>query len=228
MTDIEEKLRKKKEEEEAMWGEYIEQRKRQRQKEEEELKKLKERQAKRKTQRAEQEKLLIEMKRKQEDQKLREIEEKKNREAEAKRKRLEEAERKRQAMMEAMEKQKQQATPNFVINKKDAAPASAVGMDKFANVAFARSEMNKTKEQLAEDKEIALSFRVKPLEIEGLSVDKLRQKAQQLWDMIVQLESDKYDLEERQKRQDYDVSIMSLVTGMRVRVGLQGLCLRGV
>lgn len=73
-------------------------------------------------------------------------------------------------------------------------------------MAFARSEMSKTKEQLAEDKEIALSFRVKPLEIEGLSVDKLRQKAQQLWDQIVQLESDKYDLEERQKRQDYDVS----------------------
>lgn len=56
-----------------MWGEYIEQRKKQRQKEEEELRKLKERQAKRKTQRAEQEKLLIEMKKKQEEQKLREI-----------------------------------------------------------------------------------------------------------------------------------------------------------
>lgn len=39
-----ETLRKKREEEEAMWSEYIEQRKRQRSKEEEELKKLKERQ----------------------------------------------------------------------------------------------------------------------------------------------------------------------------------------
>ena len=66
--------------------------------------------------------------------------------------------------------------------------------------------MNKTKEQLAEDKEIALSFRIKPLEIEGLGVNKLRDRAQALWDQIVQLESDKYDLEERQKRQDYDVS----------------------
>lgn len=72
--------------------------------------------------------------------------------------------------------------------------------------------MSKTKEQLAEDKEIALSFRVKPLEIEGLSVDKLRQRAQQLWDQIVQLESDKYDLEERQKRQDYDVSLEQQIT----------------
>lgn len=136
-------------------------------------------------------------------------EEKKNREAEAKRKRLEEAERKRAAMMEAMEKSKQESKPNFVINKKDQASAGATGGDKFSNVTFARSEMNKTKEQLAEDKEIAISIRVKPLEIEGLSVDKLKQKAAQLWDMIVQLESDKYDLEERQKRQDYDVSLQT-------------------
>ena len=70
----------------------------------------------------------------------------------------------------------------------------------------ARSEMGKTKEQLAEDKKIAMSFRVKPLEIEGLSVEELKKKASQLWDLVIQLESDKYDLEERQKRQDYDVS----------------------
>lgn len=66
--------------------------------------------------------------------------------------------------------------------------------------------MGKTKEQLEEDKRIAMSFRVKPLDIDGLSVDDLKKKASQLWDMIVQLESDKYDLEERKKRQDYDVS----------------------
>lgn len=71
--------------------------------------------------------------------------------------------------------------------------------------------MGKTKEQLAEDKRIAMSFRVKALDIDGLSVDDLKKKATQLWDMIVQLESDKYDLEERQKRQDYDVSIISTV-----------------
>lgn len=66
--------------------------------------------------------------------------------------------------------------------------------------------MGKTKEQLIEDKRIAMSFRVKPLDIDGLSVDDLKKKASQLWDMIVQLESEKYDLEERKKRQDYDVS----------------------
>ena len=31
-------------------------------------------------------------------------------------------------------------------------------------------------------------------------------KAQELWEVIVRLETEKYDLEERQRRQDYDVS----------------------
>lgn len=41
---IEEKLRRKKEEQEQIWQEYLEQREKQRQKEEEELRKLRERQ----------------------------------------------------------------------------------------------------------------------------------------------------------------------------------------
>lgn len=69
----------------------------------------------------------------------------------------------------------------------------------------AQMERNKTKEQLEEEKKISLSFRIKPLEIDGLSADALRTKATELWDTIVKLETEKYDLEERQKRQDYDV-----------------------
>lgn len=67
-------------------------------------------------------------------------------------------------------------------------------------------ERNKTKEQLEEEKKISLSFRIKPLAIEGFGEQKLREKAQELWELIVKLETEKYDLEERQKRQDYDVS----------------------
>jgi len=65
--------------------------------------------------------------------------------------------------------------------------------------------LQKTKEQLAEEKKISLSFRIKPLEIEGMSLDKLKSKAKDLWEQIIKLETDKYDLEERQRRQDYDV-----------------------
>lgn len=70
----------------------------------------------------------------------------------------------------------------------------------------AQIERNKTKEQLEEEKRISLSIRIKPLAIENLSIDRLRLKAQELWEAIVKLETEKYDLEERQKRQDYDVS----------------------
>ena len=40
----------------------------------------------------------------------------------------------------------------------------------------------------------------------GLYSDALKDKAGELWETIVRLETEKYDLQERQKRQDYDVS----------------------
>ena len=74
------------------------------------------------------------------------------------------------------------------------------------SVQDARREMTKTKEQLEEEKKISLSIRIKPLDLDGMSSDDLQSKANELWDTIVRLETEKYDLEERQKRQDYDVS----------------------
>lgn len=115
---------------------------------------------------------------------------------EEKRRRLEESEKKRQAMMQAMKEQASKKGPNFTIQKKDLA----------GNLTSAQLERNKTKEQLEEEKKISLSIRIKPLEIENFSIDKLRYKATELWEAIVKLETEKYDLEERQKRQDYDVS----------------------
>ena len=57
-----------------------------------------------------------------------------------------------------------------------------------------------------EEKKISLSIRIKPLDLDSMSSDDLVSKANELWDTIVRLETEKYDLEERQKRQDYDVS----------------------
>ena len=71
----------------------------------------------------------------------------------------------------------------------------------------AQMDRNKTKEQLDEEKKISLAIRIKPLDLTGLNEQKLRAKATELWDLIVKLETEKYDLEERQKRQDYDVSL---------------------
>jgi len=137
---------------------------------------------------------------KEEEERLRKEEaEKKAKEAEEKRKRLEEAEKKRQAMMQA-QKEKQQASGQGARASKKPDGAS------MGNVQDARREMTKTKEQLEEEKKISLSIRIKPLDLDGMDGDQLRNKANELWDTIVRLETEKYDLEERQKRQDYDVS----------------------
>lgn len=178
--------------------EYINEWRKQRAKEEEELKRLKEKQAKRKEIRAEQEKKLAQQKKEEEERLRKEEAEKKAKEAEEKRKRLEEAEKKRQAMMQA-QKEKQQAAGTA---KGGSKKTDGGGM---SNVQDARREMTKTKEQLEEEKKISLSIRIKPLELDGMDTDSLKETAKELWDTIVRLETEKYDLEERQKRQDYDL-----------------------
>nr|CAI5832577.1 unnamed protein product [Callosobruchus analis] len=184
-SDLDEQLR-----------EYIAEWRKQRAKEEDELKKLRKNRAKRKIARADEERKMAERKKAEEERRVREIEEKKQRDMEEKRQRLEEAEKKRQAMMQALKDQNKNKGPNFTITKRDAG----------ANLSAAQMERNKTKEQLEEEKKISLSIRIKPLQLDGLSLDALRTKAHELWDCIVKLETEKYDLEERQKRQDYDVS----------------------
>merc|ERR1712203_873446 len=138
---------------------------------------------------------LAQQKKEEEERMRREEAEKKAIEAESKRKRLEEAEKKRQAMM-AAQKEKQQAAGS----KGGGAKASAG-----ANVQDARKEMGKTKEQLEEEKKISLSIRIKPIDVDSLDSDGLRQKASDLWDTIIRLETEKYDIEEKQKRQNYDL-----------------------
>ena len=73
------------------------------------------------------------------------------------------------------------------------------------NVQDARREMTKTKEQLEEEKKISLSIRIRPLELDGMDSEDLKGKAKELWELIVKLETERYDLEERTRRQDYDV-----------------------
>jgi troponin T len=100
-------------------------------------------------------------------------------------------------MMQALKDQKAKG-PNFTVGqKKD---------NSQFNLSSAQLERAKTKEQLEEEKKISLSIRIKPLDIDNMSITQLRTKATELWDTIVKLETEKYDLEERQKRQDYDVS----------------------
>ena len=167
--------------------EYINEWRKTREKEEEELKRMKEKQAKRKEIRAEQERKLAQQKKEEEDQIRREENERKAAEAEEKKKRLEEAEAKRQQLLEAQK---------------------AAGKKPSANrhdTNDAHKEMSKTREQLEEEKKIALSVKIKPLDLDSLDSDELRSKANELFNIVVQLETDKYDFEQRSVTQDYEL-----------------------
>merc|ERR1711910_100162 len=110
--------------------------------------------------------------------------EKKAAEEEVKKKQMEEAEIKRQEMMAAQKEG----------GKKSSGPA----MD-------ARKEMSKTKEQVEEEMKISLRIRIKPLDLDSMDSDELKSKAQKIFDTILQLETDKYDYEQRQLDQDYEL-----------------------
>merc|ERR1712180_564408 len=67
-------------------------------------------------------------------------------------------------------------------------------------------EKGKSKEQLAEEKRVALAVRVSPLVgVEEMGESALQEKANEFWKRIVKLKQEKYDLEMRMNRQDYDI-----------------------
>merc|ERR1712115_308659 len=112
--------------------------------------------------------------------------------AEQEKKRLEEAEAKRQEMLEAQKADKQSGAGN----KKS---GSAAGGD-------ARREMTKTREQLEEEQKLALSVRIKPLDLDSMDSDELKDKATELFNIVIALETDKYDYEQRRITQDYELN----------------------
>merc|ERR1711988_1189839 len=113
-------------------------------------------------------------------------------EAEEKKKRLEEAEAKRQEMLEAQKAQKAEQ-----LDKKKSVAGGPIS--------DTRKELSKTKEQLEEEKKIALSIRIKPLELEAMDSDEIKAKAEELFKIIIQLETDKYDYEQRKLTQELDL-----------------------
>merc|ERR1711955_41383 len=187
-TVMAEEEAKQKEALNATLKEYIAEWRKTREKEEEELKKLKEKQAKRKEIRAEQEKKINQQKKEEEEKLRKEEAEKKAVEAEEKKKKLEETEAKRQEMLDA---QKAGAgTKKSVVGE---------------GASDAHKEMSKTKEQLEEEKKIALSIRIKPLDLEAMDSDDLKAKATELFNIVIQLETDKYDYEQKRQQQERDL-----------------------
>nr|XP_061812272.1 troponin T, cardiac muscle isoforms-like isoform X2 [Nerophis lumbriciformis] len=59
-----------------------------------------------------------------------------------------------------------------------------------------------------EKKKKILAERRKPLNIDHLSDDKLKEKANELWQWLMQLETEKYDLNDKFKRQKSDINLL--------------------
>uniref|UniRef100_A0A8C5M3D3 Troponin T2, cardiac type n=1 Tax=Leptobrachium leishanense TaxID=445787 RepID=A0A8C5M3D3_9ANUR len=59
-----------------------------------------------------------------------------------------------------------------------------------------------------EKKKMILAERRKPLNIDNLSEDKLRVEAQRLYNWIYQLQSEKFDLQEKIKKQKYEINVL--------------------
>merc|ERR1711971_827340 len=67
-----------------------------------------------------------------------------------------------------------------------------------------REEEEKQKKEEA-DRKIALSIRIKPLDMAEMDSDDLKAKASELFNTIVQLETDKFDYEQRKLTQELDM-----------------------
>ncbi|XP_032869118.1 troponin T, slow skeletal muscle isoform X3 [Amblyraja radiata] len=72
-----------------------------------------------------------------------------------------------------------------------------------------KAEQRRGKRQTGREmKKKILAERLKPLNIEHLSDDKTREKAKELWEWMYQLESEKFDLMDKLKRQKYEINLL--------------------
>ena len=64
----------------------------------------------------------------------------------------------------------------------------------------------KKAKMLEEEMDLALSIRIKPIDLDVLDSYELEQKATELYNIVVALETDKYDMEQRALNQEYELT----------------------
>jgi len=190
------KLAKQKEDME----EYEESRREEREKEAAQIAALKEKRIQRAKEREEEEKKLAELRKEEEARRKAEEEERKKKKQEEELRKKEERERMKREAEERLSKK----GPNFVITKRSDAEKAGEKKKKLDSV-MSKEELQKSKEQLEEEKRAILSQRIQPLSIDGMDSAKLQEKAKELYEHMRRLVGDKYDLEQRFKRQQYDM-----------------------
>nr|XP_011456365.1 troponin T, skeletal muscle isoform X8 [Crassostrea gigas]XP_011456366.1 troponin T, skeletal muscle isoform X8 [Crassostrea gigas]XP_019918021.1 troponin T, skeletal muscle isoform X8 [Crassostrea gigas] len=195
---MEEAARRKAEKVAQEIAEFEEQRKEEREKEQQEIQALREKREQRKREREEEDRRLAEMRVQEEARRKAEEEEKRKKKAEEEKQRKEERDRKRKEQEECI---KNMRKPNFVITKHS--DGEKTGETEEENE---QGEVQKSKEQLEAEKRSFLSQRIKPLpDLSGLDEEKLAEQAKELHKEIYRLMNEKYDIEEKFKRQQYDM-----------------------
>ncbi|VDP36757.1 unnamed protein product [Heligmosomoides polygyrus] len=186
--------RKRHEEEEALkMLDYEQRRVAEKQKMEEELRELREKQEKRRLERDEDERMFAELRRILKDERKAKLEAEKNRKNE---------ERLRRQQMMAGAFAGHTALPgagkNFTVSKNEQAA-------QFSNLATPGKKDGLTKEQLEEAKQAFLNSVCRAVDISALMPNDLKERIKTLHSRISKLEADKFDLEKRRERQEYDM-----------------------
>lgn len=180
---------------------------------EEEIDELRRRSEQRKKEREEEERQLAIRRQEEEARRKKEEEER------AAKKKAEELEKNkaRAEKMAEFEKWKNVSKPNFIISKKSADGGEADEDEEGSLVE------KKSKEQIEAEKRAILAQRTPKLEIAGFDSGKLTEKAKELHNLIMRLESEKYDLEKRFKAQQYDMMELAERARSMNKVGRGGL-----
>merc|ERR1712029_1159703 len=69
-----------------------------------------------------------------------------------------------------------------------------------------KEEAERKAVEAEEEKKNALSIRIKPLDLEAMDSDELKSKAQELFNIVVALETDKYDYEQKKINQERELA----------------------
>ncbi|CAI4220791.1 unnamed protein product [Auanema sp. JU1783] len=168
---------------------------------EDELRELKEKQERRRAEREAEEREFAERRRQDEERRRKEEEDRKAK-VEAEKSRKNEERLRRQNLMAGSfnaAPSGAEGARNFVVNKSDQA-------HEFANLGqkTKSSKVGPSSEQLAEMKRAFLAALCRPVDISGALPNDLKEKIKTLHARIVRLEAEKYDLEKRSERQEYD------------------------
>lgn len=136
--------------------------------------------------------------RKQEEEKARIEAEKLKREEEERRRKEEVAAKKRQAELNKLNQQTK-------VIEQEMVSLGEAGGSKLSNVLKAKEDMQKSPEQLEKEKREIISSRLIKLNLDGQSKSDLISSAQELYNTLLSLHSQIYDLTEKHDRQKYDM-----------------------